>query len=238
MIFDCWSLNAGVRLHYLDNHSREAGGTPLVFVPGLRGRAEDFRPMLEPLLPRRSLALSLRGRGQSDVPEKGYTFQDHVDDIAAMIHQAGLPRFCLFGHSIGVAYAIGFTLQYPERVSGLVLGGYPAQYPAIPADWVLQVVMQRWNEMPLHAALGVQHDSEAISLWERLREIHCPVLVMRGGKETSKLKADVAEKYRDYLPQVEIVTYEDSGHRLWVPNFDRFITTLNRFLRQLDAKNG
>lgn len=234
MIFDSWSLNGGVRLHYLDNASRVEAGLPLVIVPGLRGSADDFQPMLESFAPRRALAVSLRGRGLSDIPEAGYTFQDHVDDLTAVVEQTGLTKFCLFGHSLGVVYALGFALQYPEMVSGLILGGYPAQYPAISADWVMRVMMRKSTEMPITAALGVQHDSAAISLWERLSEIHCPILVMRGGKETSKLKADAAEKYLESAPHAELVTFEDSGHRLWVPDFDRFITTLNRFLRHVD----
>lgn len=234
MIFDCWSLNGGVRLHYLDNGSREAGGVPLIFVPGLRGSAEDFQPVLEALVPRRALAISLRGRGQSDIPENGYTFSHHVDDMTAVIQQTNLTRFCLFGHSLGVAYALGYALQYPEQVAGLILGSYPAQYPAISADWVMRVVMKQSQAMPIFAALGVQHDSEAISFWERLPEIQCPLMVMRGGKHTSKLSADAAERYLEYVPNAELVTFDESGHRLWVPNRDRFVTTLNRFLRRID----
>lgn len=235
MIFDCWSLNGGVRLHYLDNGSREVGGVPLIFVPGLRGSAEDFQLMLEAFLPRRALAISLRGRGLSDIPENGYTFNDHVDDIAAVVQQTGLNRFCLLGHSLGVAYTLGYTLQYPEQVVGLILGSYPAMYPAISADWVLRVMMRQSQEMPIFAALGVQQDSKAISFWERLPEIQCPIMVMRGGKKTSKLSAEAAERYLEYVPNAELVTFEESGHRLWVPNADRFITTLNRFLRRIDS---
>jgi pimeloyl-ACP methyl ester carboxylesterase len=235
MIFDSWSLNGGVRLHYLDNASREAGGLPVIFVPGLRGSAEDFQPTLEALAPRRALAVSLRGRGLSDIPEFGYTFGDHVDDLDAVIQQSALTKFCLFGHSLGVAYALGYALRYPDSVAGLILASYPAQYPAISADWVMRVMMRKSTEMPVPVALGVQHDSEAISLWERLLEIQCPIMVMRGGKETSKLKPEIAQRYLEFAPQAELVTFEDSGHRLWVPNFDRFITTLNRFLRRVDA---
>jgi pimeloyl-ACP methyl ester carboxylesterase len=233
MIFDCWSINGGVRLHYLDNGSRAEEGLPIVFVPGLRGSAEDFQQTLEALAPRRALAISLRGRGLSDIPEAGYTFQDHVDDITAVVEQAGITRFTLFGHSIGVTYALGYTLQNPEQVERLILAGYPAQHPAISADWVMRVMMRQAHEMPIYAALGVQHDSATISFWERLVEITCPILVMRGGKETSKLKADAAQKYLEYAPQAELVTFEESGHRLWVPNFDRFIVTLTGFMNRV-----
>lgn len=233
MIIDSWAVNGKVRLHYLDNQV-ESSATPVIFVPGLRGRAEQFQPMIEALDSRRALAISLRGRGQSETPETGYSFGDHVADVTAVIRRSGLKRACLFGHSIGVTYALGYALHQPDQVSGLVLAGYPAQYPAIHADWILRVMMARADELPLHTALGVQHESTEIPLWERLRELQCPILVLRGAKETSRLKPEMAEKYLEYAPQTQIIVFEDSGHRLWHPDFIRFMNTLKTFLEVLD----
>lgn len=232
-ITDGWVRNEKVYLHYLDNQS-ESAATPIIFIPGLRGSAEQFRPMIEALGTRRALSVSLRGRGQSGVPETGYRFDDHVSDITAIIEAAGLTRFCLFGHSIGVTYALGYALSHMERASGLILAGYPAQYPAISADWVMHVMMKRANEMPVPAALGVQHESEEIPLWERLAELNCPMLVLRGGKETSRLKPEAAEKYLQYAPHAQLIVFEESGHRLWQPDFERFMKTLKTFLGMLD----
>lgn len=232
-ITDGWVRNEKVYLHYLDNQS-ESAATPIIFIPGLRGSAEQFRPMIEALGTRRALSVSLRGRGQSGVPETGYRFDDHVSDITAVVEAAGLNRFCLFGHSIGVTYVLGYTLSHMERASGLILAGYPAQYPAISADWVMHVMMKRANEMPVPAALGVQHESEEIPLWERLAELTCPILVLRGGKETSRLKPEAAEKYLQYAPHAQLIVFEESGHRLWQPDFERFMKTLKTFLGMLD----
>jgi pimeloyl-ACP methyl ester carboxylesterase len=86
----------------------------------------------------------------------------------------------------------------------------------------------------MQAALGVQYESVEISLWERLIELTCPMLVMRGGKETSRLKPDMAEKYLHYAPQAQLIVFEESGHRLWQPNFDRFMNTVKTFLEVID----
>jgi pimeloyl-ACP methyl ester carboxylesterase len=230
---DGWVRNEKVYLHYLDTQS-ESAETPIIFIPGLRGSAEQFRPMIEALGTRRALAISLRGRGQSGVPDAGYSFDDHVRDIVAVVEAARLTRFCLLGHSIGVTYTLGYALDHPQRVSGLILGGYPAQYPAISADWIMQVMMKRAHEMPVPAALGVQHESVEIPLWERLIELTCPMLVLRGGKETSRLKPDAAEKYLQYAPNAQLIVFEESGHRLWQPDFERFMKTVRVFLGMLD----
>lgn len=229
MIVDRWADNRNIRLHYLDTET-DLTDMPLVCIPGLSSNAESFHSTIEALAPRRGLSVSLRGRGKSDVPEVGYRFEDHVEDVAAIVDYAGLKRTCLLGHSIGVNYAIGYALNYPNRVSGLIIGGYPAEYPTFTADWALRVMMKYPDEMPMKAVLGIQYESKEVSLWERLSELTCPILVLRGAKSSSLLKQETAEKYIQYAPQTQIVVFEDSGHRLWRPNFERFINTIKTFL--------
>ena len=109
--------NKGVSIHYID--SAPDGGdskTAMVFVPGALGAAGDFLKEIEALAPRRCVAISLRGRGQSDTPRKGYTLDDHVSDIEAVVDTLALRDFCLMGYSAGVPYVIEYTARYPERV--------------------------------------------------------------------------------------------------------------------------
>ncbi|MBZ0292004.1 MAG: alpha/beta hydrolase, partial [Anaerolineae bacterium] len=234
MVTDRWVENDLVRLHYLDN--QEGGpGVPIMFVPGLRSSAENFRPMLQALAPRRALAIDLRGRGESDAPEIGYRFEDQVEDIATVVQQANLPRLCLFGHSIGVTHALGFAIQQPGRVAGLILAGYPAEYPRISADWVMEVMSNHPDALPMHAVLGLQQESESIPMWEDLADLQCPLLVMRGGRPTDRLKAAGVQHYLAYAPQAKVAVFEESGHRVWRPDFERFIRTVNDFLREIDA---
>lgn len=237
MISSYWAHNRDVQLHYLDSHT-EHPGVPVVFVPGLRGHAENFRPMVAALAPRRALALSLRGRGQSYAPDAGYSFTHLVSDVATVITQARLTRCCLVGHSVGVTYAIGCALEYPDQVAGLVLAGYPAVYPVMSADWALHVLSEYPGEMRAKALLGIQQESEAVDLWPRLGELRCPLLVLRGGKESSRLDAESAQKYQIYAPAAEVQVFEDAGHRLWVPDFDRFIGAVRAFAEKLDAAQG
>jgi pimeloyl-ACP methyl ester carboxylesterase len=225
MIQSCWAQNGEVRLHYLDN---QGSGLPVVLVPGLHGRAEDFEPVLESLLPRRALAVSLRGRGQSSVPETGYRFEDHVADLHAILE--AFPPICLIGHSVGATYALGYALEYPQKVTALVIGGYPARYPNLTADWALRTMMQHPDELPMFAVLGLQHDSAEISLWESLQDVACPLLVLRGGRSTSRLPQEVADEYRRWAPSVRIEVFEESGHRLWVPDMTLFVNTIEDFL--------
>jgi pimeloyl-ACP methyl ester carboxylesterase len=227
MIQEQWIQDYEVRLHYLDN---EGTGIPVVFIPGLHGCAEDFSDILMAMAPQRALAVSLRGRGKSSVPEVGYRFENHVQDIAALVNAIGAEQVCLVGHSVGATYALGFALERPKQVAALVVAGYPARYPDLSADWGLRTMMQYPNAMSMIAILGLQHEAADISLWESLPELACPLLVLRGGKPTSRLPEDLALEYQHWRPDTQLVVFPDSGHRLWVPDMQRFVRTIQDFL--------
>lgn len=231
MTVDGWATNGRIRLHYLDNQ-RDISSLPLIMIPGLSSNAEDFKPMIAALAPFRALSISLRGRGKSDAPDTGYRFEDHVGDVAAIVEQTQFRKVCLFGHSIGINYAIGYALENPHQVGGIIVGGYPAEYPVFTADWALKVMMKYPDAIPMKVVLGIQHESEPMSLWERLKELTCPILVLCGNKPSSSLKPEMAKKYVQYAPQSNILVFQDSGHRLWHPNFDHFITALRFFVEE------
>jgi pimeloyl-ACP methyl ester carboxylesterase len=86
------------------------------------------------------------------------------------------------------------------------------------------------SEMSMIAVLGLQHESAEISLWDSLTALECPLLVLRGGKASSRLPEEMAEQYRSFAPGVQVVVFEESGHRLWVPDMQRFVHTIHRFV--------
>lgn len=94
------------------------------------------------------------------------------------------------------------------------------------------------DEMPMKAVLGIQYESEPVSLWERLSELSCPILIIRGSKPSSLLKPEMADKYVQYAPQSRILVFENSGHRLWHPNFNRFTTALKFFIEECNLPHS
>jgi len=61
-----------------------------------------------------------RGYGNSTPATGAYS---NLDDLDRLFTALGIDRACLIGMSSGGRLAIDFTLQYPERVAGLVLVG-------------------------------------------------------------------------------------------------------------------
>jgi pimeloyl-ACP methyl ester carboxylesterase len=205
-----------------------------VIVPGTFGTAEDYVPEMTSLSPRGCVAASLRGRGQSDTPPAGYTFGDHVSDIAAVIDGLVDGRFVLMGYSMGAAYAIGYALKVPDRVAGLVVGDYPARYPALAPTWVERAIEALPDRTRPEVARALQRDSAKVMLWDDLGTIACPVLILRGGQPEARVTPEVAAMYREHLRDVEVVTLERSGHNIWEPDFDVYLGAVRSFLERLD----
>jgi len=93
---------------------------PGVWGPGLRELAENHRVV----------TYDQRGCGGSGVPdvEQPLALSRHVDDVERMRAALGLERPTLLAHSFGSVLAILFALQYPDRLSRLVLiGGAPTR---------------------------------------------------------------------------------------------------------------
>lgn len=207
---------------------------PIVFIPGALGSAEEYRTEFAALASRRCIALSLRGRGQSDAPKTGYSFPEHIADIEAVVNKSGLDAFCIMAYSVGVAFMIGYASRHPQRVAGLIVGDYPARYPAISPEWVERALTDSQGRVKPHAVHALQRESSEVLLWNDLNWITCPVLILRGGQSDALLTAEMCAKYQRHLSNVEVVVFSDSGHMLWKPDYERFIKTIQAFLSKID----
>jgi pimeloyl-ACP methyl ester carboxylesterase len=161
-----WVQNGDIRLHFIDSdrHAR-AKGVPLLIVPGTAESAEDYADLLELLLPRRAIALSLRGRGRSSAPQTGYDFWTLVGDVQAAIEALGLRRCALYGFSRGATLAIGAASRCPELIAGLIVGDYPAHYKAYDPAWVEKFLSSTSRGAPVSEKL-MAHVARASSARE------------------------------------------------------------------------
>src|SRR5262249_28199088 len=92
------TTNDGVTLRY-----EEAGsGKPLVCIPGWSQTAAQFKHQLSGLSDRyRVIAVDMRGHGESDKPDNGYTIQRLAKDVQDLLVARNLSDVTLMGHSMG-----------------------------------------------------------------------------------------------------------------------------------------
>lgn len=120
-------------------------GEPIVAIHGLTASYVNFIGVAERLAGRRPLfALDLRGRGDSDKPDKPYGMVQHARDVAAAMRALGLGPSLIVGHSMGAYVAAALAATEPELVAGLVFldGGYLGDVPAgLDADQFLNSLL-------------------------------------------------------------------------------------------------
>ena len=71
----------------------------------------------------RTLAMDLRGYGDSDKPTTPFTLRDMADDVLAVLDAEGIDRAIFMGASVGAGITLLIGLDNPDRVRGLVLVG-------------------------------------------------------------------------------------------------------------------
>ncbi|MGI8551889.1 MAG: alpha/beta fold hydrolase [Dehalococcoidia bacterium] len=108
----------GITLYYEDHGS----GLPLVLTHGIGSSADNWANVL-PLLAQnhRVITWDVRGFGRSEKPEGPYSAQLWASDLAALLDTLGLKQPCILGHSMGGVIAQRFALDFPEKLSALIL---------------------------------------------------------------------------------------------------------------------
>jgi lipase len=104
------------------------GADPVVCLHGITAQHRAFNAAARYLGPSLGLVgVDLRGRGDSDKPESGYSLEAHAADVVRVLDHLGLQSAVLAGHSMGAFVALKTALLFPERVRALVLldGGWP-----------------------------------------------------------------------------------------------------------------
>jgi pimeloyl-ACP methyl ester carboxylesterase len=141
----------GIRLHYLDY---PGDGPTIILMPGLTANAHFFAGIINAgLVPSlHVLALDLRGRGESDKPESGYTMADHAADVLGFMDQLGLDRVVLGGHSYGGLLTYYMAAHFPNRVSKCVAIDAPAEVDRTILEQIkpslarLEIVVPSWED--------------------------------------------------------------------------------------------
>ncbi|HEX5528463.1 MAG TPA: alpha/beta hydrolase [Methylomirabilota bacterium] len=99
-----------------------AKGPAVVCIHGLTANHTCWASVADLLSPaHRLIAYDLRGRGESDKPDKGYSLAVHDDDLEGLLDHFGLKKAVLIGHSLGAHIAVRFAATRPQRVAKLVL---------------------------------------------------------------------------------------------------------------------
>jgi pimeloyl-ACP methyl ester carboxylesterase len=69
-------------------------------------------------------------------------------------------------------------------------------------------------------------------LWQHVRDIKCPTLVMRAGQEPPGITPRTVELLKQANPRIEVVTVPDAAHNIHFAHFSDFMPLLEQFLAE------
>ena len=99
-------------------------GKSLIFLHGSMGTGKVWKPYVPILSNDFNLILpDVRGHGKTHNPGKEIDLHLIADDIAGLIDALKLEKPFLCGWSMGGDVSLDIAIRYPDRVSGLIVGG-------------------------------------------------------------------------------------------------------------------
>ncbi|MEA2473106.1 MAG: hypothetical protein QOE06_1021 [Thermoleophilaceae bacterium] len=217
------------------------GPIDLVYVPTFFGAMEHYweYPATATFFERmaefgRLAMFDRRGTGMSDVPAGyGYTLEDQIDDVLAVMDAAGMERAGLFAQLEGCMMAVLFAGTHPDRVSSLSLYcpfGRLTRAPGYPfgltreerREQIVEPTVAHWGDglRGIPFAPSLAGDPEFIEWFGKLERLTAGPSLMKRQMDLNS-ETDV----RAILPQVRVPTqiltrpgadFYENGHAEYV----------------------
>ena len=204
-----------------------------------------------------------RGHGKSSVPDYGYRYEDHANDVAGLINALRLPSPFLLGHSMGGMTAAVVASRKPNLLRGLILADPTFLSPKIQrevrdsdvADQHRKMLNMSLEEVVVDARTRHPNRSaETLELLARARlqtslsafDVLTPPnpdykqLVNKIDVPSLLVFGDkgvispvVAEELQRLNPGVQVRQIQEAGHALHLDQPERFAAVVKTFLRSL-----
>ncbi len=225
---------AGIPIHYY-----QAGrtGSPLIFVHGLGGSAENWL-FLFPRLSKeyQVYALDLPGFGRTPLAPEGTNIRTHALYLQRFLDAMGLSQVTLVGNSLGGWIATRFVLDAPERVrhlyllnsAGLSREGlftpYTPDYesarraishfsgrprPVRVPNFLLKAMVES-SRRPAYAGF-IEHYDKQEELDDELSQVRVPTTII-WGTEDRILPLACAHDFHAGIPNSELILLPGVGH--------------------------
>ena len=251
----------GINIHY----TRTGGNKqPVILLHGLMtngmcwtGLAHSLENDYDVIMP------DARGHGKSSVPDFGYRYEDHADDIAGLINALEIPLPVLLGHSMGGMTAAVVASRKPNLLRGVILADPTFLSSRVQrevrdsdvADQHRKTLKMSLEEVVAKArARHPDRSSETLELLARARlqtsmsafdvltppspdyrqlVINIDVPSLLVFGDKGVVSSFVAEELQHLNPGLQVEQISEAGHALHLDQPERFAAAVKSFLRSV-----
>ncbi len=204
-----------------------------------------------------------RGHGRSSVPDYGYRYEDHANDVVNLINALRLPSPVLLGHSMGGMTAAVVASRRPKSLRGLVLADPTFLSPKVQrevrdsdvADQHRRMLKMSFDEVVAEARARHPHRSgEILELLARARlqtsmaafDVLTPpnpdytllvsaidVPSLLAFGDKGVVSSVVAEELQRLNPRLQVEQIREAGHGVHLDQPERFAAVIKSFLRSV-----
>ena len=212
-------------------------GKPLLLLSG-QGQDRHMWRLAAPLLARQFqvICMDYRGTGTSDKPQQpAYSTRGFAADAIAVLDALGIAKAAMYGISMGGRVCQWLGIDYPERISALVLGATTPGKHGVPRDaeanaWLQTGDIARITPLLYSAAFAATHPeclepaptpafarrlhylaSEAHDTWELLPQITAPTLILHGDADRIN-PPENARLLATHIPHAHLHWIKDGRH--------------------------
>jgi 2-hydroxy-6-oxonona-2,4-dienedioate hydrolase len=247
------------RLHLVPSPNfrwfERGAGTPVILLHGLMGETDHWEATLEALgRVCRPIALELPifDPALTDVSVRGL-----AEHVRRFMEALDLSPAIVGGNSLGGHVALALAIEWPERVSGLILTGSSGLFErsftrGVPLRPTAEYVRERMEEVfydPVlvtpawvesvrrmvttrrlaQRVLQVARAAKRDNVEARLREIQAVTIIVWG--ENDRITPPpMAERFRAMIPNSELVFLPQCGHAPMLEQPDAFNAVIERWL--------
>lgn len=239
----------------------EAGtGDPVIFVHGVVTTSHIFTKYLDVYSPSfRGIAVDLRGYGDSDKPDTGFTIDQFSTDLIKLADALHIDKPIWVGVSMGGMILQRLALDHPSRVRALVLVsttdgamvldkhipsiGAPRDHREVSKNMIVEsfppgtdprIYQPLLGRIPTWNATVIRQALTSMSQFNvhgQLSQIRVPTLIMVGAKDDVATPT-IAKGIQYQIGGAQLVEF-NTGHFMMAEDPDRFRAVLGEFLRSL-----
>ncbi|MFX1356119.1 MAG: alpha/beta fold hydrolase [Promethearchaeota archaeon] len=124
------------------NYQVKGEGEPIILIHG--GSASVMHWLYQvPELSKhyKVIAYDIRGHGKTDKPKQDYSIEIFSEDLSELLNELQVDKAHIIGHSLGGMIAQQFALNFPHRISSLVLAAtlctISKRFETLLDNWIL-----------------------------------------------------------------------------------------------------